>query len=337
MAVATTHQSKLSTADKVFASDDDDESHSSSKVLMKNARNESYGPHEPHAAASRGRHAGNAKHLSLSSTHRHDDPTKTKMYRGVRMRSWGKWVSEIRQPKKRSRIWLGSYSTPEAAARAYDMALYCLRGPLAALNFPSHVPRESPPGDLSPRAVQKAAISAGKAADLCNLRTPDARHNDPGRSLTCLADVDVPEKIGFFSTFGLCKSSDTDASQRRRWEEQTPLSVSLITCDTEPSSCNSPGIVPPYLSSGDALDTPTSTSSDIKRHSMPELPGVSPSIHCARDADFRTPCFHVDYCTCPASTLAYESSPKRPRRRRRVINLNEAAPSDSSSDDHFSD
>ncbi|KAK4277283.1 hypothetical protein QN277_015300 [Acacia crassicarpa] len=57
-------------------------------------------------------------------------------YKGVRKRKWGKWVSEIRLPNSRERIWLGSFDSPEKAARAFDAALYCLRGPNASFNFP---------------------------------------------------------------------------------------------------------------------------------------------------------------------------------------------------------
>lgn len=89
------------------------------------------------------------KTKTLPSTHAHRENGNTSRrngvakgpFKGVRMRSWGSWVSEIRAPGHKTRIWLGSYSTAEAAARAYDAALLCLKGSdaLPGLNFPSAV------------------------------------------------------------------------------------------------------------------------------------------------------------------------------------------------------
>ncbi|KAK7331039.1 hypothetical protein VNO77_25248 [Canavalia gladiata] len=104
-----------------------------------------------------------------------EESETTTRYKGIRMRKWGKWVAEIREPNKRSRIWLGSYSTPVAAARAYDTAVFYLRGPSARLNFPELLAGESAAAsDMSAASIRKKATEVGARVDALHRQHPHA-------------------------------------------------------------------------------------------------------------------------------------------------------------------
>ncbi|EEF52369.1 ethylene-responsive transcription factor ERF011 [Ricinus communis] len=114
-----------------------------------------------------------------------------KPYRGIRMRKWGKWVAEIREPNKRSRIWLGSYSTPIAAARAYDTAVFYLRGPSARLNFPDLIYQEDGLGDMSAASIRKKATEVGAQVDALQQTTNLHHHHSSEKKLVSSEKPDL--------------------------------------------------------------------------------------------------------------------------------------------------
>ncbi|CAD6252452.1 unnamed protein product [Miscanthus lutarioriparius] len=63
--------------------------------------------------------------------------TRHPVFRGVRRRgNAGRWVCEVRVPGRRGcRLWLGTFDTAEAAARAHDAAMLAIVGVGTCLNF----------------------------------------------------------------------------------------------------------------------------------------------------------------------------------------------------------
>ncbi|XP_075671643.1 dehydration-responsive element-binding protein 1D-like [Castanea sativa] len=129
--------------------------------------------------------------------------TRHPVYRGVRRKNSRKWVCEVREPNKKSRIWLGTFPTVEMAARAHDVAAIALRGRNACLNFADSVWRLPVPASAAAKDIQRAALKAAEAfrpAELDDVSGDDLTRGlgNAAAAVTVAAEVEIePESVSF--------------------------------------------------------------------------------------------------------------------------------------------
>ncbi|GAB2233524.1 hypothetical protein Droror1_Dr00002749 [Drosera rotundifolia] len=139
-------------------------------------------------------------------------PTRKK-FRGVRQRQWGSWVAEIRHPLLKKRVWLGTYETAEAAARAYDQASILMNGQNAKTNFP--VSKNSQTAAHETTHITKAATSSGHQRPFSTSPSPTS-----SAALSAILGAKMRKHCKDLSAPLTCLRLDVDNSHIGVWQKR---------------------------------------------------------------------------------------------------------------------
>lgn len=158
---------------------------------------------------------------------------QSKKFRGVRQRHWGSWVSEIRHPLLKRRVWLGTFETAEEAARAYDEAAVLMSGRNAKTNFPivktpAGEAMSAMAGDNSPSSpMGLSAVLNAKLRRCCKVPSP---------SLTCLRLDTEKSHIGVWQKRAGARSESNWVMTVELGKKSSEASASMLPLPEETES-----------------------------------------------------------------------------------------------------
>ncbi|KAJ7966817.1 Dehydration-responsive element-binding protein like [Quillaja saponaria] len=120
-------------------------------------------------------------------------------YKGVRQRTWGKWVAEIREPNRGARLWLGTFETSHEAALAYDAAARKLYGSNAKLNLPEFA--ATSPGNTKIETQQPHHQGFQNSVEINNGKTVENNANTNTNTKPVMGADQKLDQEGFGGSF----------------------------------------------------------------------------------------------------------------------------------------